>query len=350
MEKKQYNYCLDFIKGIACIFVVFMHCEFPGIMGVAVQAISRFCVPFFFMVSGYFCFRPLLQNADGQTTLATNWKGRDSHNIWKKVKHIARITLYASLFYLVFVLLLQSIFHNQDFTISKLSIVAWGIFNAPVVVAGQYWFLFALLYAYIFYWILERLNFRKYAYILAAAMFVVYVVLAQGAHLAGYGIPNMIYRNWLVEAFPYFMLGHWIHENQDNIKISNRALITIIIVSTLLCWVERWFMGRDFGVNIVTIPQVFALFVYGIKNPTRHKGVIQKLGRDCSMMVYILHPAVWHTFESVYDKVGLSANMVALYMMPILVLGFSIFFSLLFNAVKAMFKERHIVPIKINNA
>ena len=43
---KQYNYCLDFIKGLACIFVVFMHCEFPGKAGTVVQAISRFCVPY----------------------------------------------------------------------------------------------------------------------------------------------------------------------------------------------------------------------------------------------------------------------------------------------------------------
>ena len=55
---KKYNYCLDFIKGLACIFVVLMHCEFPGLLGTAVQAVSRFCVPLFFMVSGYFCFRP----------------------------------------------------------------------------------------------------------------------------------------------------------------------------------------------------------------------------------------------------------------------------------------------------
>lgn len=64
MDAKQYNYCLDYLKGIACIFVVFMHCEFPGVMGIAVQAISRFCVPFFFMVSGWFCFRPLDRNAE----------------------------------------------------------------------------------------------------------------------------------------------------------------------------------------------------------------------------------------------------------------------------------------------
>lgn len=65
--QKQYNYNLDFIKGIACMFVVFMHCEFPGIMGTAVQAISRFCVPFFFMVSGYFCFKPLVAKTELKT-------------------------------------------------------------------------------------------------------------------------------------------------------------------------------------------------------------------------------------------------------------------------------------------
>jgi hypothetical protein len=79
MAVKQYNYCLDCLKGIACIFVVFMHCEFPGMLGTAVQAISRFCVPFFFMVSGYFCFRPLERNVvriaqseGGGTKLAYN--------------------------------------------------------------------------------------------------------------------------------------------------------------------------------------------------------------------------------------------------------------------------------------
>lgn len=49
------------------MFVVFMHCEFPGILGTAVQAVSRFCVPFFFMVSGYFCFKPLAVDTEMKT-------------------------------------------------------------------------------------------------------------------------------------------------------------------------------------------------------------------------------------------------------------------------------------------
>lgn len=328
---KQYNYCIDWIKGVACIFVVFMHCEFPGIMGTAVQAISRFCVPFFFMVSGYYCYKPLVSDHTG---------GGNSNNIRRKVVHIGKITLYASLFYVAFVLLQHAMFHNVNFTITWEAVFNWMVFNVPKVVAGQYWFLFALLYAYIFYGILERFSLRNFSYILATVMFVVYVIMAQGMHLVGIGIPNFIYRNWLVEAFPFFMLGHWIHENQDRISVQDKTLITVIVVSTLLCWIERWIMGRDFGVNIVTIPQVTALFLYGVKNPVNHQGAIQRLGRDCSMMVYIIHPAVWHSMDGLYSIAGLAEVVALQYIKPILVLGVSILFSILFNNVMAMIKLR----------
>lgn len=212
------------------------------------------------------------------------------------------------------------------------------LFNQPVIIAGPLWFLFALLYAYALYGLLERFGLRKIEYLIAAIFFVVYITLAQGAHLAGVNIPNLYYRNWLVEAFPYFMLGHWIHENQDKITISNKALITIIVITTLLCWVERWLMGRDFGVNNVTIPQVFALFVYGVKNPTRHEGAIQRLGRDCSMLVYIIHPAIWHSIDVIYSKVNVVDVLAMQYLKPIMVLGFSILFALLFNAIVARIK------------
>jgi len=320
------------------MFVVFMHCEFPGMMGVAVQAISRFCVPFFFMVSGYFCFRPLLQQVDNSKIVAMNGR-RDSLIIKKKVSHIAKITLYASLFYFAFTLLQQALFHNQNLSVSKGQVLTWLVFNKPFIIGGHLWFLFALLYAYVFYGILERLNLRKFAYVLACILFVVYVCLAQGAHLAGVHVSNHFYRNWLIEAFPFLMLGQWIHENQDRINISNKTLFIIIFVTTFLCLVERKIMGRDFGVNIVTIAQVFALFVYGVKNPTRHEGAIQRLGRDCSMMVYIIHIAIWVLLARLYKYMGIAENLLALYMKPVLVVVFSILFALLFNDIVAKVKS-----------
>lgn len=327
---KQYNYCLDFVKGIACVFVVLMHCEFPGALGTAVQTISRFCVPLFFMVSGFFCFEPEIAVTGGGNSLKIN----------KKIKHVAKITINASIFYAIFKFLLWLLGKDIDWSISKGGIFSWIVFNQPAWagVAGQYWFLFALLYTYLFYYVLLRLGWIKQAYWLAGLMFVVYVIMAQGMHLAGIHIPNMIYRNWLVEGFAYFMLGHWIHNNMEKLKVNNRILITIVIACTLLCFVERYIMGRDFGVNIVTIPQVFCLFLYAVNNPSKHKGRIQEIGKRYSMFVYIIHPAIWHSLEMVYGKVGLSDNLLALYFMPILVVVLTLFVSHLVYALNDRIK------------
>lgn len=307
---KKYNYCLDFIKGIACIFVVLMHCEFPGLLGTAVQAVSRFCVPLFFMVSGFFCYES-----------SENYEGMDLLKFNKKIKHIAMITINACIFYTTFMIVVELLGKDINWSISKIGILSWVVFNNPswAGVAGQYWFLFALLYTYIFYYIVARFGWIKQAYWLAGMMFVVYIVMAQGMHLAGISVPNMIYRNWLVEGFAYFMLGHWIHRNQEKLKMDSRILLGVVICSTLLCLVERYMLGRDFGVNIVTIPQVFCLFLYAVNHPMRHKGFIQEIGKRYSMFVYIIHPAIWHSLEMIYGKIGLRGNQMALYVMPILV-------------------------------
>lgn len=310
---KRYNCCLDFIKGIACIFVVFMHCEFPGLLGTLVQALSRFCVPLFFMVSGYFCFKS---------------EPRTIADSIRKVKHIAKITLYACIFYFSFNLLLQHFSGGFSLSIDFRRFFNWLLFNSPFWVAGQYWFLFALLYTYVFYFAFELNGKRKWAYCLAAIMFVAYYLLAQGMHIAGIHVPNHIYRNWLVEGFAYFMLGHWIHEHQARITIDNRTLLLIIITSTLLCLPERYLLGRDFGVNLCTLPQVVALFIYAVQNPTRHQGYLQQLGKTCSMFVYILHPAVWHSMEKIYYVINVDTEMTALYLMPVIVLVLTILLSI----------------------
>ena len=51
---KNRNTSLDVIKGIAAIFVVFIHVQFAGVAGEYIAKIGSFAVPLFFMVSGYF--------------------------------------------------------------------------------------------------------------------------------------------------------------------------------------------------------------------------------------------------------------------------------------------------------
>ena len=308
LATKKYNYCINFIKGIACIFVVLMHCEFPGTLGVFVQCISRFCVPFFFMVSGYFSFY------------------KEKKCIAPKIKHIGKIILGVTLFYTCFAL-----WKKESIEISTRLVLEFVLLNEPILIAGQMWFLFALLYVYIVYAFVERKNLQGIACYSIPILTILYICLAQGAHVAGIYVPNIIYRNFLIEGFPIFMLGYWIHKNEERINLPNKVLVNIIVVFTLLCPIERALLGRDFGINICTFPQVTAIFLYGVKNPDKFKNhIIQTLGERHSMMIYILHPAVWQIVEVIYEKLSISEITLALYLMPILVVDGTILLSMLY--------------------
>lgn len=251
-------------------------------VGTIVQAISRFSVPFFFMVSGFFCYYP-------------DQEAFDETIIRRKITHIGRIVLWASLFYLFFAFVLtKSVF------VSRSDVLSFGLFNKPFIVVSQLWFLYALLYDYLAYGFIWKTNKLKWFYLISIVLFFTYICLAQGAHLLGFQIPNMIYKNWLIEGLPFFFAGHWIHANQEKIRIPDKFLLLIVLISTLLCLVERKLMGRDFGVNIMTLPQVFAMFVYAVKYPERHKGLIQRIGKRYSMWVYILHPFVFQLLDKIF--------------------------------------------------
>ena len=309
LKMKRYNSCLDFIKGIACFCVVFMHCEFPGMVGTIVQAISRFSVPFFFMVSGYFCYYP-------------DREAFDEAIIRKKITHIGRIVLWASLFYLFFAFVLtKSVF------VSRSDVLSFGLFNKPFIVISQLWFLYALLYDYLAYGFIWKTNKIKWFYPISIFLFFTYICLAQGAHLFGIRIPNMFYKNWLIEGLPFFFAGHWIHKNQDKIRVSDKVLILIVLVSTFLCLVERRIMGRDFGVNIMTLPQVFALFIYAVKYPDRHRGLIQEIGKRYSMWVYILHPFVFMSMDKFLHRWSVDTMALVQWSRPVVTVAITLMLS-----------------------
>lgn len=256
------------------------------------------------------------------------------------------------------------VWHDKNLGVSLSQAVIWFAFNQPVVIGGHLWFLFALLYDYILVSLFDGKRIHKKQYLFGGISMCLLYVLGQVIWIFGIrftvpdffrcfvsvplpetvSVPNFIYRNWLIEGLAFFMLGRWIREHGDKVNLSNIALLFIVVVSSLLCLVERKIMGRDFGVNIFTLPQVFALFLYAVKNPEAHGGLMQRMGRDCSMLVYVLHIFVWEAIAKVYGAIGLNDNLLALYLLPIIVVIVSILMALLFNwFVSQAKKETQIV-------
>lgn len=306
---------MDFIKGIACVMVVFIHVKFPGYFGQSVQAVARFAVPFFFMVSGYYYFH--------EDYKGVGWGGR-------KIVHILKICLGAYAFYLCMAFLQNFILGDSiEFNFSLSHIARVAVFTVPSNVPGQLWFLIALLEVYVIWFFIDLLNARKLAYFMAVIMFLTLISLAQGLwFVKGYKIDPNYYRNGIVEGFAFFTLGCFLHDNEARLALSNKALITVIIISALLSIVERFLCGRVFGVHLCTYPYVTCLFIYAIKNSQRHSGVVQKIGRQYSMYVYILHIFVWHSFDRLLKGIHIDEYVTVLWIRPFIVLGITLLMSM----------------------
>ncbi len=53
---KKRNRCLNLLKGIACIGVVLINVQFPGMTGLVAEKVSRFAVPLFLMIAGFYAY------------------------------------------------------------------------------------------------------------------------------------------------------------------------------------------------------------------------------------------------------------------------------------------------------
>ncbi len=307
------------------MMVVSIHVKFPGYFGQSVQAVARFAVPFFFMVSGYYYFH--------EDCKVVGWGG-------KKIVHILKVCLGAYVFYLC-VAILQNIFLGDaiEFNFSLSHIARVVLFTVPSNVPQQLWFLIALLEVYVVWLFIDLLNARKTAYFMAVAMFLAMISLAQGVwFVKGYKIGPNYYRNGIVEGFAFFTLGYYLHDKEARLMLSNKVLITVIIISALLSIVEGFLCGCVFGVHLCTYSFVTCLFIYAMKNSQRHSGLIQKMGKQYSMYVYILHIFVWRSFDRLLKSIHIDGNVTVLWIRPFIVLGFSLLMSMacyrLFNGKK----------------
>lgn len=88
-------------------------------------------------------------------------------------------------------------------------------------------------------------------------------------------------------------------------------------------------LGRDFGVNISTFPQVVALFILCMKHPEKYENnIVSRLGARLSMLIYVLHIFVWRSLNIISRRLQISDNTLFLYLKPILVLFATILISM----------------------
>lgn len=295
--KKQYD-LMNAMKLIAAFFVVTIHVHFPGSFGQSVIAVARFAVPFFFMVSGFFCCY------ENPAVVPSKMK--------RKIKHILFLMLGAMLLYILFYS--AKAIHGGTFgsyvsgLVSPRSILAFIGLNQTYA-AEFLWFLPALLYAYGIFFGFEKLGITKKTAILVPLLSVSGVLFRELKEI----LPNApeildrayLYRNFLFVGLPFLLMGYFIRVHQEKLteKLSDASLILMMLIG----------FGESIAVDLLhtqksvylgTILAVFALFVLIVKKEDNvHVPHLASLGADYSLYIYIFHILVKNVLRGLGDVI-----------------------------------------------
>ena len=313
-KEKTRKYGLDFLKGFAACFVVFMHARFPDVFGEYIAKIGTFAVPVFFMTSGYFSY-----NAP-------------KSKILKSIKRTTTYLIVAYLLNLIRILVelgfdmgaVSSYFKTVIFTASHM--IKFIILSHSLI-SGVAWFLISLLVCYVLKYLLGK-NLRYLGY-----LGIIVGVVGVLPPVSGYiGLP--INNPW-INGIPFFVIGELlcVHYDLINQKMSNMALVLLSIAGFFLiilsCYYGKqwWYIG-----TLLLSPSLFVLF----------SRMDMKFNRFCLMgstyafFIYIVHPLVMHA----YDALRVDISVAESWLRPLIILAITVLLAVSYYSLKRIVVKR----------
>jgi len=325
MEK---NYTLNFVKFIACVFVVLIHIKFPGNIGLYISCLARFAVPFFFMISGYYSYKVI----------------NTKNHVKKHIIKILKISIIATISYFIFNILYYYYYHENKnlietfFTFDNLK---YFIFFNQINFAGHLWFLYALLYNYLIYYIAYKK--KKVLYFLIPILLSINIIIGIRINLFGLNYKNFVIRNFMFVGLPFFMIGNFINKYKTKILklFSNTFLICIIIISSITSIIECVYIGY-LDLHISTIFLTISIFLWCILNPNfiKKNNLIAIFGEKYSLGIYLSHLMLITIIKNIIPSELLDNNILN-YVLPIFIIFISLLLNIFYYKIKYKFFKKY---------
>ena len=308
------NHGLDFLKGIAACFIVFVHVVFPWPYGVFVAYLGSFAVSVFFMTSGYYSY--------GAS------KGKLLHSVKRTVIYL----LVAYVLYLFKMLALEG-FHvrpvvdfllNEVFTVEHLLKI---LITSQSKICFVAWFLISLIICYVLKLVLgKRLRYLGYLGIVAGIV----VVLPPVDNYMDFPISNP----WMW-GIPFFVIGELVHEYETALRhvFKRRYLVSLCLVGILVNLLSRYNgTGWWHIANMLIAPSLFMLFSWSGMKFNR----FCLLGSTYVFFIYIVHPLV----STCYNALRGDPSVIESWLRPILVLVSTVLLAMVYYHLKTLVLAR----------
>ncbi len=265
---------VDIFKLVASLLVVCIHInpltDFNSNLAVGLcEFVARIAVPFFFITSGFFCFRKIKDTFDIKVTNKYSARMFSLYLVWFAI-------------YNVFAL-----FSGKTEILPKIKAFFLGY--------SHLWYLTALAFAFCLLGILfyKKVNIKTIL-IISATLYVIglfgetYYGLIFDESVSFYAFSS---RNGLFFAPIYIVIGIMYAENMIKLKLKTSILATAVFA---LLWaleviVCKYFdIARDFNMSLFMLPTAFFLFDVLLKVQFK-KSVNTKLLRSLSTYIYLIH-------------------------------------------------------------
>ncbi len=318
-QTKKENHFLRAMCAVFVICVVLVHywpkidiCGYD-LIGM-IQAVGRFAMPVFFMISGYFLF-----SEDGHSEKCLK----------KKTIRFLILIIYMKLFFLIIDVLLAAFgFRSWDGMLYEF--IVFGDATAHI------WFIVVLFIIYLIHWAMyvKKIDFKWLLPISIALLVLDFVVCeiipACGMYtIMGLKTGDVSAGTYTVIGFFFFQAGYYMHKYKGKLdeKFSNGMLIIIMILSFTLHMVETmWLLNTGiydgtaaYGPNITIGIIIFSLSLFLAtfrlkENQFRLRG-LEWLGKNVMVWMYVyaslgsypLKLTIWYHFEDnfmIYNVLG----------------------------------------------
>ena len=282
LEIKKRNLGFDCLRLVCAFCVVCIHV--PYSFKYLVEPWTRFAVPVFFMLSGFF--------SEGQS------------NPRRQIRRILILCIGANVLHLLFQLVLNaatgqsSALLLQDLR-NPLLWIAFLLLNTSPI-STPLWYLGALLYVLVLINLLDRGPGRKHLYPFIPVLLALNLILGTYATLIfGKILPVSFSRNFLFMGLPFFLLGDLLAHRKT--IPGKHMLILVLAAGILLSFVENYLLYKGFSLlyrdlYLGSILMSYALFrlvqIHPDPTYTPQLRTLALWGRKYSLPIYILHPMV----------------------------------------------------------
>ena len=286
VEMIEFN-CTGYLRLILMLFVCIWAFGCPEPTGI-VRLLSGFAIPAFFILSGYH--------------VLDNKREERLEKTLRKIKRTALCTAFVLLFYVALNIALIFLF-QMKVEITKRVVFEFLVLNLwPLPIGDNFWFIQAMLYAYIVIFIADKLKFLRFYKIILVILLLIMLVTGEFAgaiRFSIFGYP-FIPGNWLTRALPYILIGRFMREKKKSLmKVQFWKYLIAFLVGGGLSLIEAQglsilgvlnYQGHMIGFGIMAVAVCGLAISIPIERPNR----VIHFDSAISGLIYVLMNPVYY--------------------------------------------------------